>query len=154
MLLRPEVAPLEVLLDGQIGVGGDQDVLVAARPPRPRPGRFAAGRRRRSGRVTVNLIMPKLLPTRSTRPCCPRRRTIVSRSLSGDEQVDVGGGAAEDEVADEAADGVDVRRRRAGRRARRSAKSNAILVMGPLFYQVSSGRRTSPGPPWRHPCGP
>ena len=53
-------------------------------------------------------MMPKLLPTRSTRPCFSSWRHDLLERAAGDQQVDLGGGPAEDEVADEAADGVDV----------------------------------------------
>ncbi len=104
----PEIPALQVLLDGQVRVGGDEDVLVA--PDALGPGGPVGPRQ---GDVVGPGLDRELddaeAPADEVDAAVPLELAddLVER-VAGDEDVDVGGGVAADEVADVAADGVDV----------------------------------------------
>ena len=103
----PEVPALEVLLDRQVGVGGDQDVLVAAEdrgegPVGPRQGDVVGSAPDRE-LDDAEALADEVDPAVFFEPADDRLEIVA-----GDQDVDVGGGALADEVADVAADGVDV----------------------------------------------
>ena len=134
----PEIAALEVLLDRQVGVGGDQDVLVAADargagPVGPRQGDVVGPAPDRE------LDDAEALADEVDAAVLFELADDRLEGVAGDEEVDLGGRAAADEVADEAADGVDVA----------PEKPDEERPVGEVEARAWSfgGRGTSPGPP-------
>ena len=103
----PEIPPLEVLFDGQAGVGGDDDVLVAPRPLGAGP----VGPRQSDvvgPALARELDDAEALADEVDAAVLFELADDLVEGVAGDEEVDLRRGPAEDEVADEAADRVDV----------------------------------------------
>ena len=81
---------------------------MAADGPGLRPVRARKGDVVEVAPGTVNLMTPKLRPTRSTLPWGLRRVTICVERVPGDEEVHLLAGAAAQGVPDRSADGVDI----------------------------------------------
>ncbi len=106
--VRPEVPPLEVFLDGEPGIGGDDEVLVALGAGRlggVRPGQGDIIGHAADGKLDDSEAPAHLVHFAVGRELSDD----VFQGMPGDEKVDLGGRAAEDEVPDIAADGIDVR---------------------------------------------
>jgi hypothetical protein len=107
--VRPEVAALKVLFDGEERIGGDDEVLVALDAGGSVPGRVRPGQ----GDVVGHAFQRELDDAEA--PADEVHFSVrfepaddVLEGVTGDEEVDLGRGTAQDQVPDVAADGVNV----------------------------------------------